>query len=192
MAASKSALSRSSHCLLRTPSVIVGYRRTYFSCRNFVISGEASRTTRQLSNRLLSFPSNLQGQRTLHHHSVTRHTAWTTKPVRWYSSNGQGGGASGGGGGAGGGGGRKGFFQNFFDNLRKGVEKNQEIQDSLKGFHEEREKLHQSYVAQQARLKLAAAVERMRELGQRGMEGLKTFKDSSSKVQLSGTWPIHS
>ena len=27
--------------------------------------------------------------------------------------------------------------ENFFDNLKKGVEKNQEIQDSLKGFHEE-------------------------------------------------------
>ena len=89
-----------------------------------------------------------------------------------------GGGASSGGGGAGGG--RK--RQNFFDNLKKGVEKNQEIQDSLKGFHEEREKLHQSYVAQQARLKLAAAVERMRELGRRGLEGLKVVKDSSSKV----------
>ena len=76
----------------------------------------------------------------------------------------------------------EGFFQNFFDNLKKGVEKNQEIQDSLKGFHEEREKLHQSYVAQQARLKLAAAVERMRELGRRGLEGLKVVKDSSSKV----------
>ena len=76
----------------------------------------------------------------------------------------------------------EGFFQNFFDNLKNGIEKNQEIQDSLKGFHEEREKLHQSYVAQQARLKLSAAVERMGELGRRGLEGLKVVKDSSSKV----------
>ena len=88
--------------------------------------------------------------------------------------------ASSGGGGAEGG--RRGSFQNFFDNLKKGVEKNQEIQDSLKGFHEKREKLHQPYVAQQARLKLAAAVERMRELGRRELEGLKVVKDSSSKV----------
>lgn len=48
------------------------------------------------------------------------------------------------------------------------MEKNQEIQESLKGFHEEREKLHQSYVAQQVRLKFAAALEKLSGLGQRG------------------------
>ena len=184
MAASKSAWWRSSYSLFRTPSAIVGCRKTSLSCPNFVVIGGASRTT-LLSNRLFSFQSILHNQRTLRSHCISRYTqhrrtAWSTKTVRWYSSAGQGGGASGGGGGAGGG--RRGFFQNFFDNLKKGVEKNQEIQDSLKGFHEEREKLHQSYVAQQARLKLVAAVERMRELGRRGLEGLKVVKDSSSKV----------
>jgi hypothetical protein len=65
------------------------------------------------------------------------------------------------------------------------VEKNQEMQESLKGFHEEREKLHQSYVAQQVRLKFAAALEKIASLGQRGAEGWKTVKDSSSKVSHS-------
>lgn len=127
-------------------------------------------------------------------HTAYRGT-WTTRPVRWYSSTNQGGGASGGGGGGasggggagasgggGAGGGRKGFFQNFFDNLKRGVEKNQEIQESLKGFHEEREKLHQSYVMQQVKLKFAAAVEKMGALSQKGTEGWKVVKDTSSKV----------
>ena len=63
------------------------------------------------------------------------------------------------------------------------MEKNQEIQESLKGFHEERDKLHQSYVAQQMRLKFAAALEKMTALSQRGLEGWKVVKDSSSKVR---------
>ena len=185
MAASKSAWLRSSYSLFRAPSAIVGCRKTSLSCPNLVVTGGASRTT-LLLNRLFSFQSILHSQRTSHSHSINRYahrrTAWSTKTVRWYSSTGQGGGASNSGGGAGGGRRSRGFFQNFFDNLKKGVEKNQEIQDSLKGFYEEREKLHQSYVTQQARLKLAAAVERMRELGRRGLEGLKVVKDSSSKV----------
>ena len=192
MAASKSALLRQSYCIFRTPKAVVGYRTSSVSCRNFVVQS-VSRTLPP-SNRLLSLSSNLQGSRTLHHHCgnrysyTTHHGTWTSRPVRWYSSTNQGGGASGGGGGASGeggaGGGRKGFFQNFFDNLKKGVEKNQEIQESLKGFHEEREKLHQSYVMQQVKLKFAAAVEKMRVLSQKGMEGWRVVKDTSSKVLL--------
>ena len=77
------------------------------------------------------------------------------------------------------------------------MEKNQEIQESLKGFHEEREKLHQSHVAQQVRLKFAAALEKAMALGQRGVEGWKAFRDSSSKVmhstvlgRVKGDWYI--
>ena len=66
-------------------------------------------------------------------------------PVRWFSSEGSGHGS-----------GRGGFIRNFLDNLRKGLEK-KEMQESLKGFHEEREKLEKSYVMQSAREKLISA-----------------------------------
>ena len=187
MAASRSSLWRKSYQILRAPSIITGYRTSSLSCRNLPVTRGFSRSL-PVSNRL---SSNLYCSRTLHHHYGVPNRyrpAWGTRnTVRWYSSTNQGGGASGGGGGANGGGGggaggRKGFFQNFLDNLKKSVEKNQDIQESLKGFHEEREKLHQSYVAQQVRLKFAAALEKVAGLGRRGAEGWKVVKDSSSKV----------
>ncbi len=196
MATCRSSLWRNSYGILRTPSIIVGHRTPLLpSCRNLPAAARgASRSPLPVSSRLFNLSSsNLYcHSRALHrHHGAPNRyrSAWGTRnTVRWYSSTNQGGGASGGGGGAsGGGGGRgagpgKGFFQTFLDNLKKGVEKNQEMQESLKGFHEEREKLHQSYVAQQVRLKFAAALEKIASLGQRGAEGWKTVKDSSSKV----------
>ena len=196
MAACRSSLWRNSYRILRTPSIIAGHRTLLLSCRNVPATRGVSRSPLPVSDRLFSISSNLYCSRTLyvhHRHRGTPNRHWGTRnSVRWYSSTNQGGGASGGGGGASGGGGgggggggaggRKGFFQNFFDNLKKGVEKNQEIQESLKGFHEEREKLHQSYVAQQIRLKFAAALEKMAGVGRRGAEGWKVVKDSSSKV----------
>lgn len=195
MAASKSALLRTSYGIFRSPQAVVGYRTSSLSCRN--VAHSVSRTL-PLSNRLLSFSSNLQGSRTLHHHCGNRYTytthrrTWTARPARWYSSTGSGASGGGGGGasrGGGAGGGGKGFFQNFFDNLKKGVEKNQEIQESLKGFHEEREKLHQSYVMQQVKLKFAAAVEKIGALGQKGAEGWRVVKDTSSKVLYLYLYP---
>ena len=191
MAACRSSLWRSSYRILRTPSIIVGHRTPLLpSCRNLPPAARGvSRSPLPASSRLYCYSRNLH----CHHGApINRYrSGWTSTPrntVRWYSSTNQGGGgASGGGGGASGGGGgggagRKGFFQNFLDNLKKGVEKNQEMQESLKGFHEEREKLHQSYVAQQVRLKFAAALEKMAGLGRRGAERWKAVRDSSSKV----------
>lgn len=200
MAASRStSLLKSSICAFRAPSVIVGHRTSALSCRHFV-AGNVSRT-RPIRNNFLS---TLHGSRMLSYQcgnpSTTCRATWSSKPVRWYSSSNHGGGASGGGGGAsgggggasggagGGGGGRKGFFQNFFNNLKRGVEKNQEMQESLKGFHEEREKLHQSYLVQQAKLKFEAAVEKLGALGRRGAEGWKSVKESSSKVCCVDHW----
>ena len=111
------------------------------------------------------------------------------RSVRWYSK----GGGSSGGGGAGGGGcnsgkpplGDGGFFQNFVKNLRK-VVKGDEMQESLKGFHEEREKMQQSYVMQQTRLKFKGLVEMMGSVGTRGTEkmskGWNFLKNTSTKV----------
>ena len=189
MAAGRSSLWRNSYRVLKTPSVIVGHRTSSLSYKNLPATRVVSRSL-PVSNRLFALSSNLYCSRTLHHHHGTPNRcrpSWGARnTVRWYSSTNQGGGASGGGGGASGGGGgaggKKGFFQNFLDNLKKGVEKNQEIQESLKGFHEERDKLHQSYVAQQVRLKFAAALEKLSGLGRRGAEGWKVVKDSSSKV----------
>ena len=181
MAACRSSLWRNSY---RTPSVIVGHRIPFIlpNCRNLPPAARGvSRSPLPVSSRLYCHSWNLH-----RHHGAPINcykSGWRATPkntVRWYSSTNQGGGGARGGGG--GGAGRKGFFQNFLDNLKKGVEKNQEMQESLKGFHEEREKLHQSYIAQQARLKFAAALEKMAGLGRRGVEGWKAVRDSSSKV----------
>ena len=181
---------RSYSCILRTPSAIRSYNVSSLSCPKF--AGNVSRAlpvsrTVPVSSRLFTLSSNLYSTRALHRQYSNRYsthrTRWKTGSVRWNSSTDQGGGASGGGGGAGGGGGGgKGFFQNFFDNLKKGVEKNQEMQESLKGFHEEREKLQQSYVAQQVKLKFAAAIEKLGAVGRKGAERWRLFKDTSSKV----------
>ncbi|XP_064390541.1 mitochondrial import inner membrane translocase subunit TIM44-like isoform X2 [Halichondria panicea] len=84
----------------------------------------------------------------------------TTGQGRWYS----------GGGASSGGGGRKGFFRNFIENIRKGVNQNREMQESLKGFHEERDKLQKSHVMQQAKEKAAEATTKVFEYGAKGLE----------------------
>ena len=121
------------------------------------------------------------------HHPVYQYPTYrngASRFVRWYSSGNQKSGGSSGGSSSGGS--RKGFFQNFIDNLRRGFEKNREMQESLKGFHEEREKLEQSYVMQQARVKTIAAMEKAVEYGAKGIEmtreGLKKMRQSTSNV----------
>lgn len=99
--------------------------------------------------------------------------------VRWYTGGSKGrGGASGGG--------RKGFFQNFIENLRKGVNQNRDMQESLKGFHEEREKLQQSHVVQQAKEKAMEATNKVLEYGAKSMDMTKQsysqMKKSTAKV----------
>ena len=64
--------------------------------------------------------------------------------------------------------------------------KGSEIQESLKGFNEEREKMQQSYVVQQVKLKWRALTEKMGQIGSRGSQttqkGWSFFKRTSSKV----------
>lgn len=114
------------------------------------------------------------------------------RAVRWYSSGNQGGGAKGSssgkppGGGSGGGGGGGNFFQNFIENFRKGM-KGSEVQESLKGFNEEREKMQQSYVVQQAKLKWNAMADKlgtvMFKSSDTASKGWSVFKRTSSKVR---------
>lgn len=139
----------------------------------------------------------------LHHPLKLKHR--TTQPfnhrtVRWYN---QGGGTNGGkGGGTNGGkesgktnGGKEGgktnggdggnFFQKFFVNIRKEL-KGGEVQESLKGFNEEREEMQQSYVIQQAKLKLGAMIERAKDMlfksSEKTSTGWSIVKSTSSKA----------
>lgn len=111
------------------------------------------------------------------------------RTVRWY---GQGGGTSGGKGGGknkppegGGGGGGGNFFTRFVENIRKEM-KGGEVQESLKGFNEEREEMHQSYVVQQAKLKLSAAIQTLRDMMFKGSEttskGWSVMRKTSTKA----------
>ncbi len=95
---------------------------------------------------------------------------------RWYSK----------GGASGGGGPRKGFFQNFIENIRKGLNQNREMQESMKGFHEERDKLQKSYVMQQAKEKAVEATSKVYEYGAKSIEmtkqGYEQVKEGTAKV----------
>ena len=102
------------------------------------------------------------------HRSILHHAL---PPVRWSSSGstrgetggkgeggeGRGRGGKGEGGGEGGGGKQGGLLQNFIDNVWRGLERDKDMQDSLRGFHQERTKLEQSYVVQAAKQKLTNA-----------------------------------
>jgi hypothetical protein len=71
------------------------------------------------------------------------------------------------------------------ENIRKEM-KGGEVQESLKGFNEEREEMQQSYVAQQAKLKLIATIEKLRGIMFKGSEktseGWSAMKKTSSKA----------
>lgn len=125
----------------------------------------------------------------LHHRPAYRTTQQYLglRTVRWYSGAGKQGGGANGGKGSGkppeGGGGN--FFQNFAENFRKTIKGN-EVQDSLKGFHEEREKMQQSYVVQQAKLKWNAIIEWSKQATSRSSEEAyekwSVFKQKFSKA----------
>lgn len=60
------------------------------------------------------------------------------------------------------------------------------MQDSLKGFHEEREKLQQSFVLQQAKQKVVNLKDKAVEYGGKGVESLQQrytqLRQTTSKV----------
>lgn len=136
---------------------------------------------------------NLRVERFHHLHQRTALPAPTPRGIRWYTTGGgkqEGGGANGGKGGSGpgskppeGGGGN--FFQNLIQNIRSGM-KTSEVQDSLKGFHEEREKMQQSYVVQQVKLKFNALREKLGVAASSSAEtaskGWSVFKRTSTKA----------
>lgn len=162
--------SRACPCLLRAPKIRKNpllTLRSEFNCSNSPrCPFSLNITTRNYGTKLFHHPKSPP-----------------TVQGRWYS----GGGASGRGGASGGsGGGRKGFFQNFIENIRKGLNQNREMQESLKGFHEEREKLQKSYILQQAKEKAAEATSKVFEYGTKGVEMTKQsytqVKEGTAKV----------
>ncbi len=79
-----------------------------------------------------------------------------------------------------------GFLKNFKESIKKSV-KDDEMQESLKSFHEEREKMQQSYVVQQAKQKLKDLTEGAGVVGEKGAEmsseGWTKVKSATSKVR---------
>ena len=63
-----------------------------------------------------------------------------------------------------------GFVRNFLSNLRKGMERNREMQESLEGLQEERRRMKQLHVVQVARERLAAAWQATWEAGASGAD----------------------
>ena len=83
--------------------------------------------------------------------------------MRWSSSdNGEGG--------EGGEGKQKGFLERFVGNVRRGLERDKEMQESLKGLQEERQRMQQSYVLQRWKEQAGEGWEKMRDGGRRGWE----------------------
>ena len=92
------------------------------------------------------------------HNRSILHQSHGLPQVRWSSSGTHGErGGKGEEGGEGGGGKQGGLLRNFIDNVWRGLERDKDMQDSLRGFHEERTKLEQSYVVQAAKQKLTNA-----------------------------------
>ena len=80
------------------------------------------------------------------------------------------------------------FFQKFFANVRKEM-KGGEVQESLKGFNEEREEMQQSYVVQQAILKWKAMMKAFGTASSKSSEkagkGWSVLRKTSSKASIS-------
>lgn len=65
---------------------------------------------------------------------------------------------------------RAGFFENFLSNLQQGLKRNKEMQESLQGLREERERMQRSYVLQQWREEVEESWRKAREGGRKGWE----------------------
>lgn len=125
-----------------------------------------------------------------HHPHVLKNRTTQHRTVRWYNQEG------------GGKGGDKGkpperedgnFFQKFYANVRKEM-KGGEVQESLKGFNEEREEMQQSYVVQQAIIKWKAMMEALgtasSKSSEKAGEGWSVLRKTSSKASISAMFCV--
>ena len=112
----------------------------------------------------------------------------TRTALRYYSKEGSKAGGSGKGSSSKPNNGGGGFFKKFVDSVKKSV-KEDDVQESLKGFHEEREKMQQSYIVQQARQKLKdikVGAEAAGSVGtEKTSESWTKVKSATSKVTLN-------
>lgn len=65
---------------------------------------------------------------------------------------------------------RVGFFENFVTNLQQGLKRNKDMQESLKGLREERERMRKSYIFQRWKEQAGEGWERAREGSRKGWE----------------------
>ncbi|CAI8013226.1 Mitochondrial import inner membrane translocase subunit TIM44 [Geodia barretti] len=65
---------------------------------------------------------------------------------------------------------RIGFVENFLSNLQQGLQRNKDMQESLKGLREERERMQRSYVLQRWKEGAEEGWEKAREGGRKGWE----------------------
>lgn len=83
---------------------------------------------------------------------------------------------------------RVGFFENFVTNLQQGLKRNKEMQESLKGLREERERMRKSYVFQRWKEQAGEGWERAREGSKKGWEMAREVwsktRDRVDKVYL--------
>lgn len=68
---------------------------------------------------------------------------------------------------------RAGFIENFIKNFQQGLQRNKDMQESLKGLREERERMQKSYVIQQWKEQVSEGWERAGERGRKGFEAVK-------------------
>ena len=104
--------------------------------------------------------------------------------VRWSSSGS--GGEEGSGENSGKGQKRQGFVESFLSNVQQGMKRNKEMQESLKGLREERERMQRSFVWQRWKEGAEESWEKTRDGGRKGWEvvkeGLSKTKESLNKV----------
>ena len=100
---------------------------------------------------------------------------------------------------------RAGFIENFVKNIQQGLKRNKEMQESLKGLREERERMQKSYVLQRWKEQVGEGWEKVKEGGSKGWEvvrqgwwkarhGLSKVCTSSScaplDVELASSLPV--
>lgn len=86
---------------------------------------------------------------------------------------------------------RAGFFENFLNNIQQGLKRNKEMQESLKGLREERERMQKSYVLQRWKEQVGEGWEKVKEGGSKGWEvvrqGWWKARDGLSKVCIASS-----
>ncbi|KAL4228201.1 Mitochondrial import inner membrane translocase subunit TIM44 [Mactra antiquata] len=103
-------------------------------------------------------------QQTLRHRSWNNHSVYCSiTQVREYSD------------------GRKGFFENIYNNIKEGLSKDKKLNENLKKFREEREKLESSEAIKQARQKFENIESDTTEGFKKGLEDVK--KQVSEKLE---------